>query len=260
MFTGVWAHAALLAAGAAWAQAASERCDKPVYLSFDSGSMDVAPLVAVVLQRQQVRATFFASMTPTADGDSLDARWAPWWKARAAEGHAFAPRTRDEVLWVGDVRGRVPQFVVRPAQGALAGRTFSWNAAQYCENIRQAADRLGHVTGARPLPLYRATGGQTSPRLLAAAEACGYAQVGGQPLGFLAGAGARDPSDAQIAQAVARVRPGDLLAAPLGVWSRQVPQMPVGLEPFIAGLKAQGFCFQTLREHPDYRDWISQRS
>ena len=258
MFKSVLAHAALLVAGFAWAQAPAS-CDKPIYLTFDSGSMDVAPLVAVVLQRQQVRATFFASMTRTADGDSLDARWAPWWKARAAEGHAFGARTRDEVLWVGDERGRTPQFLVRPTQGALAGRTFTWSAAKYCENIAQAADRLGHVTGARPLPLYRATGGKASPRLLAAAEACGYAQVGALPLGFLAGAGAKDPSDAQIAQAVARVRPGDVLAAPLGAWSRQVPQMPVGLEPFIAGLKAQGFCFQTLREHPDYRGWIAAR-
>ncbi len=232
---------------------ASAACDKPVYLTFDTGSMDVAPLVAVVLQRQQVRATFFAGMHPTASGDSLDASWAPWWKARAAEGHAFAARTRDEVVWVGDANARDAQFIVRPTQGAFAGRTFTWPAAKYCENITATADRLAHVTGERPLPLYRAAGGKGSPRLQAAAKACGYTQVSGQAPGFASGAPqAKDPTDAQITQAVARVRAGDVLAVPLGAWSRQVPQVPVGLDQWIAGLKAQGFCFATLREHPDY--------
>ena len=249
-----WALAGVALAQAPVAPPAA--CDKPVYLTFDTGSMDVAPLVAVVLQRQQVRATFFAGMHPTpTGGDSLDASWAPWWKVRAAEGHAFAPRTRDEVMWVGDARGRAPQFIVRPLQGAFAGRTFTWSAARYCENIAAAADRLAHVTGVHPLPLYRAAGGATSPRLLAEAKACGYAQVSGQPPGFLTGAaGAKDPTEPQIAQAVARVRSGDVLAVPLGAWSRQVPQVPVGLEPWIAGLKTQGFCFRTLREHPDFRE------
>ena len=247
--------APLVVLGAALAQSppAGPTCDKPVYLSFDTGAMDVAPLVAVVLQRQQVRATFFAGMHPTPGGDSLDAVWAPWWKARAAEGHALAARTRDEVLWLADARARDAQFVVRPMLGAFAGRTFTWPAAKYCENIAASADRLAHVSGVRPLPLYRATGGQTSPRLRAAAQACGYTQVDAQPLGFLSGSpGAPDPTESQIAQTVARVRPGDVIAAPLGAWSRQVPQVPVGLEPWIVGLKAEGFCFQTLREHPVY--------
>ena len=29
------------------------------------------------------------------------------------------------------------------------------------------------------------------------------------------------------------------------------------LEPLVVGLKSRGFCFATLREHPDYRDWVS---
>jgi peptidoglycan/xylan/chitin deacetylase (PgdA/CDA1 family) len=29
------------------------------------------------------------------------------------------------------------------------------------------------------------------------------------------------------------------------------------LEPLIVGLKARGFCFATLREHPDYRAWVA---
>ena len=46
--------AALLIAGPVQAG-----CDKPVYLTFDTGHMAVAPLVADVLKRQQVKVTFF---------------------------------------------------------------------------------------------------------------------------------------------------------------------------------------------------------
>ena len=66
-------------------------CTRPVYLTFDTGHMAVAPLIAEVLQRQKVRVTFFAAQEKTQQGDgSLGQHWAPWWKARAAEGHAFA--------------------------------------------------------------------------------------------------------------------------------------------------------------------------
>jgi peptidoglycan/xylan/chitin deacetylase (PgdA/CDA1 family) len=54
------------------------------------------------------------------------------------------------------------------------------------------------------------------------------------------------------------IRPGDVLMAHLGIWSRQDPWAPAVLEPLIVGLKQQGFCFRTLREHPDYRAWITQ--
>jgi peptidoglycan/xylan/chitin deacetylase (PgdA/CDA1 family) len=53
-------------------------CEKPVYLTFDTGHMGVAPLVAEVLKRQDVRVTFFAAAErTTTDGDSLDNHWAP---------------------------------------------------------------------------------------------------------------------------------------------------------------------------------------
>lgn len=38
-------------------------CDKPVYLTFDTGHMEVAPLIAEVLQRQAVRVTFLPPMS-----------------------------------------------------------------------------------------------------------------------------------------------------------------------------------------------------
>ena len=94
---------ALAAALLPLAVAAAPACDKPVYLTFDTGHMGVAPLVAEVLQRQQVKATFFLANERTLDGgSSLDDAWAPWWKARAAEGHAFGSHTWDHDVWLAD--------------------------------------------------------------------------------------------------------------------------------------------------------------
>jgi peptidoglycan/xylan/chitin deacetylase (PgdA/CDA1 family) len=66
--------------------------------------MAVAPLMAEVLNKYQVKVTFFAANERTQAGDgSLGAHWAPWWKARAAEGHEFASHTWDHVYWRADV-------------------------------------------------------------------------------------------------------------------------------------------------------------
>ena len=240
---------------------AQARCDKPVYLTLDTGHMGVAPLVADVLKRQDVRVTFFGAAERTqTDGDSLDSHWAAWWKARAAEGNEFGSHTYDHVYWRGDVKGVEPRFRVRPSAGALAGREFTWSAAQYCENIAKASDRLQAITGKKPLPLFRAPGGKTSPKLLAAARGCGYEHVGWSPAGFL---GDELPSETfsnerLLAQALDRIRAGDILLAHLGIWSRKDPWAPADLEPLIVGLKEKGFCFQTLRQHPAYRDWIAR--
>ncbi len=240
---------------------AQTRCDKPVYLTLDTGHMGIAPLVADVLKRQDVRVTFFGAAERTqTDGDSLDSHWAGWWKARAAEGNEFGSHTYDHVYWRGDVKGTEPRFRVRPSAGALAGREFTWSAAQYCENIAKASDRLQAITGKKPLPLFRAPGGKTSPKLLAAAKACGFEHVGWSPAGFL---GDELPSETfsnekLLAQALDRIRAGDILLAHLGIWSRKDPWAPADLEPLIVGLKEKGFCFQTLRQHPAYRDWIAR--
>jgi hypothetical protein len=52
--------------GSPASSAAASTCERPVYLTFDTGHMQVAPLVAEVLARQQVRATFFWQMNPHA--------------------------------------------------------------------------------------------------------------------------------------------------------------------------------------------------
>lgn len=127
-------------------------------------------------------------------------------------------------------------------------------APEYCEELARAADRLQALTGQKPLPLFRAPGGKTSPQLLASAKACGYTHVGWAPAGFL---GDELPSekfsnDALLRKALQGIRSGDILMAHLGIWSRKDAWAPAVLEPLIVGLKAKGFCFRTLREHPDY--------
>jgi peptidoglycan/xylan/chitin deacetylase (PgdA/CDA1 family) len=97
--------------------------------------------------------------------------------------------------------------------------------------------------------------------LLAAAHQCGYRHVGWAPAGFLGDELPSDkyPNDMLLKKALRDIRAGDVLVAHLGIWSRQDPWAPAVLEPLIAGLKQQGYCFRTLREHPDYRSWIAQR-
>jgi peptidoglycan/xylan/chitin deacetylase (PgdA/CDA1 family) len=246
---------------AASAASAQPACDKPVYLTLDTGHMGVANLIADVLNRQQVKVTFFTANEKTQEGDgSLGAFWAPWWKARAAEGHEFASHTFDHVYWRGDVAGDPPRFRVRPSAGPNSGKDFTWTAAEYCAEIDRSARRLQEITGRKPLPLYRAPGGKTSPKLLQAAKACGYAHVAWAPAGFL---GDELPSESasnqQLLQKALRdVRPGDILLAHLGIWSRKDPWAPAVLEPLITGLKAKGFCFSTLRDHPSYREWVAR--
>jgi peptidoglycan/xylan/chitin deacetylase (PgdA/CDA1 family) len=223
--------------------------------------MEIAPFVAEVLARQQVKVTFFAANERTKAGDgSLGDHWAPWWKARAAEGHEFASHTWDHVYWRADVPGDPPQFRMRPSAGPDEGKEQTWTAAQYCEEIARSASRLEAITGKTPLPLFRAPGGKTSPRLLAQARGCGWAHVGWAPAGFLGDElSSESVSNAQLlARALRNVRSGDILLAHLGIWSRKDPWAPAVLEPLIVGLKDRGFCFRTLREHPQYVGWIAR--
>ena len=240
---------------------AQPACKQPVYLTLDTGHMGVAPLIAEVLNRQQVKVTFFAANEKTQEGDgSLGAHWAPWWKARAAEGHEFASHTWDHTYWRADLPGEPPRFRVRPSAGPSAGKDFIFSASEYCAEITRAARRLEEVTGRPPLPLFRAPGGKTSAKLVAVARSCGYAHVAWAPAGFLGDELPSEQASNQqlLAKALRDVRSGDILVAHLGIWSRKDPWAPAVLEPLITGLKARGFCFATLRDHPDYRDWVAR--
>lgn len=247
----------LVASSAFISSARAEKdCKKPLYLTFDTGHMGVAPLVADVLKRQHVRVTFFAANESTKEGDgSLGEYWAPWWRERAAEGHEFASHTWDHTYWRAD-QGTVqqPSFRVRPSAGPREGQEFVLSAADYCKELGKAADRLKQITGKTPLPLFRAPGGKTSPQLLASARACGYAHVGWAPAGFLGDelSSERVSNSTLLRNSLRDVRSGDILLAHLGIWSRKDPWAPAVLEPLIEGLKQRGFCFRTLREHPVY--------
>jgi peptidoglycan/xylan/chitin deacetylase (PgdA/CDA1 family) len=263
-----WGSAAAFAQPAAPAPAAAATaagsCSKPVYLTLDTGHMGVANQIADVLRKTQVKVTFFAANERTKEGDgSLGDHWAPWWRARAVEGHAFASHTWDHTYWRGDIKGpagAAPRFKVQPSQGPQAGQRFEWSAAQYCAQIQQSEDRLAQITGVKPLPLFRAPGGKTSPSLIAAARRCGYAHVGWSPAGFLGDELPSDkyPNQQLLDKALRDIRPGDILLAHLGIWDRKDPWAPAVLQPLIEGLQAKGFCFATLREHPQYQEWIRQ--
>lgn len=252
----LWAGGCAVSSGGAAA--------KPVYLTFDTGHMAVAPLIADVLKKHDVQVTFFAAQERSKSGNgSLGSDWASWWKARAAEGHEFASHTYDHTYWRADVteKNQAVRFRVRPSAGPQEGQEQVWTAAQYCAEVHKSELRLQEITGRKTLPLFRAPGGKTSPELLKAARSCGYAHVAWAPAGFL---GDELPSDrfpnAQLLQkALKNIQSGDILVAHLGIWSRQDPWAPAVLEPLIVGLKARGFCFATLREHPQYKAWIEQR-
>ena len=242
---------------------------KPVYLTLDTGHMDVAPLIAEVLARHQVKVTFFAANERTKTGDgSLGNYWASWWKARAQEGHEFASHTWDHTYWRADVPGGpgspdiATRFRVRPSAGPSEGKDFTWTAGEYCEELGKSNTRLQEITGKKPLPLFRAPGGKTSPQLLAAAKSCGYAHAGWSPAGFLGDELPSDkyPNETLLKKALRAIQPGDILLAHLGIWSRKDPWAPAALEPLITGLKSQGFCFQTLAQHPQYKTWIDAQS
>ena len=62
--------------------AQNSACNKTVYLTFDTGNMSVAPLVADVLKRQNVKATFFLANEKTNRGDyALDDSWKSYWQS-----------------------------------------------------------------------------------------------------------------------------------------------------------------------------------
>jgi peptidoglycan/xylan/chitin deacetylase (PgdA/CDA1 family) len=233
-------------------------CAQPVYLTFDTGHMGVAPLIDRVLDQEQVKATFFLANEPTQAvgerpvGATLDDHWAPWWKALARKGHDFGSHTWDHGLYRGQVNGK---FKLVPTAGPRPGQPVQLDAQAYCAELARPARRFEQMTGQRMRAIFRAPGGKTSPALLAAAQGCGWHHVPWTDAGFLGDELPSDryPNGQLLKQALQRVRAGDILLAHLGIWSRQDAWAPAVLQPLIQGLKAKGLCFATLREHPQYR-------
>lgn len=250
---------ALHAAGSAAPPPASAggACAGTVYLTLDTGNMSQAERIADTLRRHGVRATFFLANERTPRGDhALDDAWAPYWRARVAEGHGFGSHTYDHVYFRGMVRGAdgAPRVQARPQFGDAAGRTLAWDAAAVCAELARVDARLRAIAGRGLDPVWRAPGGRAPEFVMRAAQSCGYRHVHWAPAGFLGDElpSETHPNDRLLAQALAGIRDGDILMAHLGIWSRKDPWAPM-LDPLITGLKRRGLCFATLDEHPEAR-------
>ncbi|MDC8757234.1 polysaccharide deacetylase family protein [Janthinobacterium sp. hw3] len=246
--------AALQAAAPAGAAGAAPACHGTIYLSFDTGSQSQAELIAATLARHRVKATFFLANEKTTRGDyALDPSWAAYWKARVAEGHAFGSHTFDHVYLQGDAaRGMIE---VKPQFGSHAGEKLSWSPQQFCDELKRVDRRFEELTGGKLDPLWRAPGGRVSARTLAAGKACGYAHVAWAKAGFSGDELSSEayPNPVLLRRALANLRDGDIFVAHMGIWSRKAAWAPANLEPLIVGLQQKGFCFATLRAHPDYQ-------
>ncbi|MBC7499999.1 MAG: polysaccharide deacetylase family protein [Herminiimonas sp.] len=248
------ASAALATGGVGHAEAA-DTCRGTIYLSFDTGSQSQAEFVAQTLVRHRIKATFFLANEKTVNGDySLDPAWAPYWKARLAEGHAFGTHTFDHVYVQRDLSdGRLE---MKPQFGPNAGKKAPWTPAQYCTELKRVDHRFQQLTGAALDPIWRAPGGRLTPGLRRAGEQCGYRHVGWAPAGFSGDELSSDaaPNATLLKKSLDSLKSGDIFVAHLGIWSRKDPWAPAVLEPLISGLEKKGFCFATLRDHPDFRD------
>lgn len=247
--------AALLALGLVLPALAAEPpappCANPVYLTIDPGSMDFAPRMAEVLKRQQIKATFWVSNQTTQNGEgSLGNAWGTWWKQMAQQGHEFASQTYDHAFWRGDLPGYKPSFRIKLTSGGLAGREFTYDPAKYCEQIEHAARRVEDYTGKKSLPLFHPPGGVASAKLMAAANACGYMQVGIGKSGVLG-------KGLPVKSVVAGIHSGDVLLLELGNSASAEPWGLTNLDPLIQGLKERGMCFASLRQQATYKDWIA---
>lgn len=234
----------------------AKACQKPIYLTFDTGNMAVAETVAAILKRQQIKATFFLANEKTYRGDySLDDGWKPFWQERVKEGHQFGSHTYDHVYYIKDLPANSPsdaRVQMRPQFGADANQAKSFSSAEVCAEINRVNTRFQELSN-RPLdPVWRAAGGKTSPRLIAMAEQCGYRHIGWAPAGFLGDelSSEKFPNLVLLEKALRSVKPGDITMAHLGIWSRKDAWAPTVLEPLIEGWKRKGYCFDVLPLSP----------
>ncbi len=238
--------AGALAALAAPALAqAPARCAGPLYLTIDTGWGREAEQIAATLRRRGVRATLFVANEPSFRGDTtLAESWAPFWRARAAEGHVFASHTwRHWYFGPDPAPGQVRYASRRRGEGAEV-----LDAAALCAELARPVEALRRlVPEAVVLPLWRAPGGITSPNALRLAAACGLRHQGWTRHGFLGDEldSAKHPNAALLRRNLANIRAGEVLVMHWGVRSRQDPFAGI-LDELLAGLQARGFCFETL--------------
>jgi peptidoglycan/xylan/chitin deacetylase (PgdA/CDA1 family) len=231
---------------AAVASPAAAACGKTVYLTVDTGWMDRAEDIAAVMAKHAVKATLFIADERTYRGDtSLGDAWAPFWRARVAEGHAFGSHTLRHWYFRGDVGEQVRYVPWGAREGVMLDR------ATLCAELRAPEERLKAMTGRGLDPIWRAPGGRTTPNALRFAQACGFAHVGWTGAGFL---GDELPSDKHpnatlVSRSLASIRDGEVLVMHWGIRSRDQKYADV-FEELVVGLKSRGFCFATLTAPP----------
>lgn len=228
-------------------------CEKPIYLTFDTGNMSVAEHVANILRKHQVKATFFLANERTFRQDyALDDSWKAYWSKLANDGHVFGSHTYFHTYWNKDLKEGVQ---VRSQFGPLANRLVAYQTQDLCADLNRVKTRFESLTGQTLSQFWRAPGGKHSPRYLAMGRECGYVHVGWSKAGFL---GDELPSETYpnamlLEQALSHLKPGDVAMAHLGIWSRKDPWATANLEALIVGLKNKGYCFDTLNtihKHP----------
>lgn len=247
---------AFAAATSAYPQSRPACAAGKLYLTLDTGNMRHAEVIAETLARHQVKASFFLANEKTTRGDfSLDAGWSDFWKARVAEGHAFGSHTFDHIYFkpADSKDGEDVLARARPQFGVSANQVLSWKAGQLCSELNRVKTHFQAMTGKVLDPIWRAPGGRAPERVMKAAQDCGYRHFYWAEAGFLGDELPSDryPNQELLERALRRLKDGDVMMAHLGIWSRKDPFGPM-FEPLIAGLKSRGFCFATLREHPDY--------
>ena len=234
---------------AASAAVTSAICKGTVYLTLDTGHMAPAEAMASILKKNDVKATFFLANEKTQRGDtSLDASWATFWKARAAEGHSFGSHTWRHGYFRQDIGDKVSYV----PWGAKSGETL--DAAGVCAEIKKSEDAFKSMTGRGFDGIWRAPGGKFTANTIRFAEACGFKHVAWSAAGFSGDElpSEKYPSDSLIKSQLKNIRDGDILLWHLGIWSRKEPLYP-RLDELIAGLKAKGLCFARIVDHPTWK-------
>jgi len=217
-------------------------CVGTVHLTLDTGNMAQAEEIARILSEEGVRATFFVANERTLRGDrALDASWAAYWTARAAEGHAFGNHTWSHHYARRDEGDRVLAV-------DAGGRVVRLDRQGFCAELKRTEDAFLALTGRRLDRIWRAPGGRTTQQTILWAAECGYpVHVGWNAAGALGDdlPSDRFPNAFLLKRALETIRPGDVLIMHLGVWERREPLSAV-LRPLIEGLKARKLCFAPL--------------
>lgn len=221
--------------------AAAPTCSGTLYLTLYTSDMSQADTIARILAKHDVKATFFLANERTVRGDyTLDPSWGDYWRARAAEGHAFGSHTWQHGYFRGDLEGGRVRYVVGNGASVL-------DAKGVCEELRRVDTRFRELTGRGLDPIWRAPGGRVTPNTIAAAKACGYEHIRQTRAGVLGDELPSDkyPTRVLLDRALKTLGDGDVLMLHLGLRSRTDPVAPM-LDPLVAELKARRFCFATL--------------